>query len=326
MLLAKCRPFAGDIKEARQPVACDIKELEASFNEDHLILVGQVEALPPAFGLVAYNDSSNIPGDYDATGWIAKVDSAGRFRLSVGELQPGPYELRLQVCHLNGAASRFSFQYKVNSLGVPDLKPFAPSVFLLQRAVRAYAQGDSKQVEALTAKLEKESSEDLARQARHLRALLQPRAPQALAAVPADQKQVSVSGLQFAEESVGWGRPLRDQVLVEDASSCFLQVDGQYYDRGLFAHAASKYVLDVQGQWKWYTSSYGLQDGHPGSVVFVVLGDGRELFRSERITGHRPRSMDLDITGVKRLGLVVEDAGDGASFDWGVWISPTLRR
>jgi hypothetical protein len=36
--------------------------------------------------------------------------------------------------------------------------------------------------------------------------------------------------------------------------------------------------------------------------------------------------MDLDLTGVKRLEFVVEDGGDGSSFDWGVWIDPTLHR
>jgi hypothetical protein len=34
----------------------------------------------------------------------------------------------------------------------------------------------------------------------------------------------------------------------------------------------------------------------------------------------------LDIREVKRLELVVEDAGDGPSSDWGVWIEPALWR
>jgi hypothetical protein len=326
MLLAKCRPFAGEIDGARTSPTCDLKDQEATFRENQLILSGHLKAQPAAFGIIAFNDSLKIPGDYDARGWVSKVDSAGRFRLSLGELQPGPYELRLQVCHLNGASSRFSFQYNVNSLGVPDLKPFAPSVLLLQRAVRAYGQGDSKEVQALTAKLEKGSSEDVVRQAKHLLALLQPPAPQSLATIPANQKEVSVSGLQFVKESVGWGRPLRDQVLVEDVGSCFLQVDGQFFDRGLFAHAPSNYSLNLDGQWKRFKTGYGLQDGHAGSVVFVILGDERELFRSERIINHRLHSIDVDIQGIKRLELVVEDAADGANSDWGVWISPTLKR
>jgi len=328
MLLARCRSFAGEIEGARVPPACELKSLEATFRDGQLILAGELDSQPPAFGLIAYNDSADIPGDYDATGWISKVNSSGRFRLFVGDLHSGPYELRLQVCHTNGPTSSFSFRYVVDSQGIPDLKPFAPSVFLLQRAIRAYARGEREQVQKLASELEKESPEagDLARQARHLRMLLQPIAPQSLSSVSADQKQVSISGLRFVEQTVGWGRPLRDQVLVEGASTCFIEVDGHFHDLGLFAHAPSRYVLDTRTGWKRLTSGYGLQDGHSGSVVFVVRGDGRELFRSEKIIDHRLHSLDLDISGVNQVELQVEDAGDGATNDWGLWISPILKR
>jgi len=329
MLLARCRPFSGESGSEELPVSCDFTDLQATYRNGQLVLAGRLEAEPRVFGLVAYNDSLKVPADYDAKGWTSDVDASGRFQLSVGELEPGPYELRLQACHTNGPTSRFSFKYTVSPQGVPDLKPFSPSVFALQRAVRAYARRDRSQVETLTAELERQSQEagDLAlRQARHLRSLLQPNAPHSLSEVPADQMQVGLSGLQFAEQSVGWGRPLRDQVLGEDASSCFFQVDGQFHERGLFAHAPSNYALDLRGKWRRFTSGYGLQDGHSGSVVFVLRGDNRELFRSERITDSRLHSMDLNVAGVDRLELVVEDAGDGASSDWGVWISPTLQR
>jgi len=174
-------------------------------------------------------------------------------------------------------------------------------------------------VEALTSEIEKRApeAEELGHQARHLRTLLRPSAPQSLVAVPADQKQVGISGLQFVEQSVGWGRPLRDQVLLEGTATCFLQVDGRFHDRGLFAHAPSKYVLDLQDGWNRFTSGYGLQDGHSGSVIFVLRGNGRELFRSERITDHRLHSMDLEVSGINRLELVVEDAGDCPNWFWG---------
>lgn len=328
MLLVKCHPFAGEIEGARLPAACELKSMEGSFSDGQLILAGQLECQPPAFGLIAYNDSLNIQGDYDAKGWTSAVDSSGRFRLAMGELEPGPYELRLGVCHANGFVSSFSFEYTVNPLGTPDLKPFSPVVFLLKRAVAAYGRRDTKQVETLTGEIVKRTpeAEELVHQARHLRTLLRPSAPQSLAAVPADQKRVGISGLQFVEQSVGWGWPLRDQVLMEGASTCFLQVDGRFHDRGLFAHAPSKYVLDLQDGWKRFTSGYGLQDGHSGSVIFVLRGNGRELFRSERVIDHRLHSMDLDVSGINRLELMVEDAGDGGNSDWGVWIAPTLKR
>ena len=61
-------------------------------------------------------------------------------------------------------------------------------------------------------------------------------------------------------------------------------------------------------------------------MIFVLRGNGRELFRSERVIDHRLHSMDLDVSGINRLELMVEDAGDGGNSDWGVWIAPTLKR
>ena len=64
--------------------------------------------------------------------------------------------------------------------------------------------------------------------------------------------------------------------------------------------------------------AYGLQDGHPGSVVFVVRGDDKELFRSPLVKDRVLRKLDVDVRGVKLLELSVEDGGDGNHGDWGV--------
>ena len=95
-----------------------------------------------------------------------------------------------------------------------------------------------------------------------------------------------ISGVKFRTATVGWGRPLVDEVLIEPPGQCFLQVGGQFFERGLYAHAPAKHELDLDRKWQRFQASYGLQDGHDGSVVFVVHGDGRELFRSPTIRDH----------------------------------------
>jgi len=60
--------------------------------------------------------------------------------------------------------------------------------------------------------------------------------------------------------------------------------------------------------------------------VFVVRGDGKELFRSPVIRDHRLRRLEVDVSGVHILELIVEDGGDGGNSDWGLWIEPTLER
>jgi len=95
---------------------------------------------------------------------------------------------------------------------------------------------------------------------------------------------------------------------------------------GFYAHAPSSYVFNLGNHWKTFKSSYGLQDGHEGSVVFVVRGDDKELFRSTLISDRRLRQLEVDVTGVQRLELIVEDGGNGIGHDWGVWIEPVLER
>lgn len=328
MLLARCKPFAGDLPGARQRSNAELVELQARFRDGELLLEGKVESSPAAFGLVAYNDRTSIASDYDATGWVSSVDADGRFSLAIGDLQAGDYELRLQVCHTNGATSTSAFHYRVDPDRVPDLAPFSGSFVVLNRAVKAYVARSRQEAATLLEQLDQAPSAPptARRKAAHLRRLLQPGKAESLGQVPPNQPRVHVSQVEFANASVGWGSPLRDQVLAEAGGTCFLQVGGEFFERGLFAHAPSKYVLETAGAWKSLTSGFGLQDGHGGSVHFVVRGDDRELFRSPRVTGHKIQRLDLDIASIKRLELIVEDAGDGPGSDWGVWLEPVLSR
>ena len=327
MLLSRTRPFAGDLPGARTAPTCRFEELDATFDAGVLTLTGRLAAAPPAHGIAAYDDWAKVRADYEAVGWTCKVDGDGRFRLAVGELRPGASQLRLLVCHANGARSRFAFDYTASPDGKPDLDPFRFSLPLAE-AVEAFTRGDRAAVERLTAEVLRRAGEagEARRKAEHLRRLARPRKLLELAEIAGERRSVAVSELAFRSAKVGWGRPLRDQVSPEDKGTCFLQVGGEFRESGLYAHAPSSYVLELGGKWKRLTSGYGLQDGHAGSVVFVVRGDGKELFRSALIRDQRARELDVDVSGVKALELAVEDAGDGASGDWGVWVGPALRR
>ena len=288
---------------------------------------GIVRAEPPAYGIVAYNNAVEVPGDYDAVGWVCKTENDGRFQLKIGELKPGKFQLRLRVCHANGAANVFAYDYAVGDDQKPDLSVFR-SAFVFPEAMLAFYRGDKDRVRSLVEGLKRRFPADaeIQQEAAHLAVLADPPAPQAIRDLPADRKSVAVSSLQFRTATVGWGQPLRDQVLIEPPRDCFLRVGGRFHPSGLFAHAPSRYELDLDRGWKRFRSSYGLQDGHAGSVVFVIRADGRELFRSRLINDHTLRSVAVDVKGVERLTLSVEDGGDGARNDWAVWIEPRLER
>ena len=64
-----------------------------------------------------------------------------------------------------------------------------------------------------------------------------------------------------------------------------------------------------------------------GSVVFEVWGDGRKLRNSALVSGFDlVRDAAVDLAGVKRLRLVVTDAGDGNRFDAADWAEAVLER
>ena len=94
----------------------------------------------------------------------------------------------------------------------------------------------------------------------------------------------------------------------------------------LGAHAPSSATTKLDGKWQTLKFAYGLQDGGAGSVVFVVRGDRKELFRSEIIRDHVRRDAEVDVEGVKTLELITEDGGDGNRSDHSIWIEPILVR
>lgn len=97
----------------------------------------------------------------------------------------------------------------------------------------------------------------------------------------------------------------------------------------IFAHANSviEYSLEP-GRWKTLSFSMGLDDvsgRDGGSVVYVVKGDGKELYRSQVIRSMAtPVAAKVRIAGVKKLELIVTDAGDDISSDEAYWIQPAL--
>jgi hypothetical protein len=138
----------------------------------------------------------------------------------------------------------------------------------------------------------------------------------ALAQIAEDVREVSLTEVKWESAKVGWEEPKYGLYGSGD----------KWYPQAIYAHAPSSYVYPLAGKWKTYTASCGLERGSPGSVVFVVKGDGKELFRSETVKDFAERPVQGDVTGVQSLELVVEDAGDGKNSDHGVWFSPKLTR
>jgi len=328
LILAGNARFAGDLPGSRAPVRAELTGLEAAWRRGRLVFQGRIDAQPRAVGVIFRNDDRTKPDTYEAVGWTAPVDGTGRFRIEIGEFQPGSWALLGRVCHENGAASRFSLPYEVGPSGEPEPERFEAEV-VFRRVFAALASGDEETVDRLLTGMEQTfENAEVRRKAAHLRRLLEEPEPlRDAASISAAETQVPVPDLVCAEEEVGWGRPMRDRAFVQrEGQSPLLTVAGRFFERGFYAHAPSRYVLELAGQWGRFTAAYGIQDGHPGSVVFVIRTDGAERFRSDEVKTGELKRTELDIRGVDRLELIVENAGDGNGADWGVWANPVLHR
>jgi hypothetical protein len=117
--LASHPMFSGCDRDFDARPECRIADLKAEVRGKKLELSGRVIATPGPYAIIAYNDPDG-GSDYDATTWTAPLDKSDRFQLSIGQFKPGKAELRLVVCHLNGATSTKHYPITADKSGVPD--------------------------------------------------------------------------------------------------------------------------------------------------------------------------------------------------------------
>lgn len=102
-----------------------------------------------------------------------------------------------------------------------------------------------------------------------------------------------------------------------------------YYRKGFGTHANSNIVFDVNKKFSTFATDYGVdtEAPTPASVIFKIYGDGKELFTSSKMGRFDfPQHIEVGILGVKYLGLVVSDAGDGINSDHADWLNPVLYK
>ncbi|HUV39577.1 MAG TPA: NPCBM/NEW2 domain-containing protein, partial [Planctomycetota bacterium] len=101
------------------------------------------------------------------------------------------------------------------------------------------------------------------------------------------------------------------------------------YPWGIGVHADSQMTWRLGGAFRTFQSVVGV-DGcsSGGSVVFVVLGDGKVLHRSPvlRGTDAAPHEISVSVESIDLLTLKVEDAGDFDLGDVANWAAAQLLR
>jgi len=95
---------------------------------------------------------------------------------------------------------------------------------------------------------------------------------------------------------------------------------GRLYPRSLYAHAETEIVYELPEGFTHFVAAAGFGNREEASsVVFRVLVDGKETFRSDVYRLGPILPVVVDIQGAKKLELVTEDAGDGLRGDYAWW-------
>ncbi len=107
-----------------------------------------------------------------------------------------------------------------------------------------------------------------------------------------------------------------------------LSIAGHAFEHGIGTHANSEFNIDLAAGAERFHAMVGVDDepcGGAGTVVFVVLGDGKEVLRTPVMKlKDAARAVDLDVRGVKTLTLLVEDGGDNINYDHADWADAKL--
>lgn len=115
------------------------------------------------------------------------------------------------------------------------------------------------------------------------------------------------SGTIVANQSIG-GNPIT--------------LNGVIYTNGIGVNSYSGLEYRLGAMASRFQADIGVDDevGTNGSVVFQVFADGLKIYDSGIMTGGAPhQTLNLDVTGVNRLTLGVNDADDGTASDHADW-------
>jgi len=118
-----------------------------------------------------------------------------------------------------------------------------------------------------------------------------------------------------------WGEPKMGKSVENNA----MRIDRRIFEFGIGSHAASKLSWNINNSYKKFHSYIGLDDESAcgNGAIWVVKGDGKELYRSKVLTSHEIDSLSVDISGVKILELETLDNGekDCDHVNWaGAWL------
>ena len=127
-----------------------------------------------------------------------------------------------------------------------------------------------------------------------------------------------LSDLPAVYAYTGFGTIIKDK----SVNGNTLTLNGVPYPKGIGVNSRAGSDYDLGGICSRFQATVGVDDeetGH-GTLIFQVFADGTQIYNSGVMTGGGPsQTINLDVTGVRRLILGVGDADDGTTDDHADW-------
>jgi hypothetical protein len=306
----------------------EFESLRFSSRPGGVRIEGNLAGKIPAYAAIAYFWPTRSATDHGARTDPVVLKEGGSFGLDVDQLPRDAYHLKLAGLHANGSATTLEFPLTFDAAGKSDAAALNATWLVAQaeNAVMARRQNARKFLtdQAISAAPTPEAKRKL----RVLRGIVEP--PRPIDLSRSTSSQVFLSDAMWTDARVGWGQVARNSFWFDDRfrNGVFLQLGGRFYDKGLYAHSPSRYAFTVNRQWKSFQSTVGLRDGAhaQGSAVFIVLGDGRELYRSRVHRVGTQESLNVNIASVKQLELQAEGTEGHTHNSWAIWVEPRVKR
>ncbi len=316
-------------KSRWQKADATFENLSATAGKGTLQLKGRVRASIPPCAVIASLWPTTAKSDHGALTFSSAVDDEGNFTLNLTNLKAATWNLKLGGLLVNGAESSEKLTFKCDNKGVPDV-----ANLIANRAVDAAEQMFMSNLAQAKKLLTDEAiaaapTEEARRRLRLLRTLSESE-PKPIDLTVSEPAVTFLSDARWSKAEVGWGKVVRNRYWFQpnQRQGVFLKLNGEIFEKGLYAHSNSTFTFPLAGRWKTFTATIGLQDGatDQGSAIFTVLGDGKELFRSKILRPGQTETLKLDISGVKELELQTKGGENHNHNSWAIWAAPLVQR
>ena len=320
--LAAHPQFSGSVKQMKAGLSASVRILTLVPDGDGLNVTGMVSANLPVHAVLGYADPEGGQ-DYDSAISAAVPRADGSFALHLPKIDKRNRSVKLSfvAVGVNGAAT--AGVWSEEALTLPA-RLDGHSAYQVEAAVERLAVEQNLKAwkTGTLAKTDFDRLPAKIRQAFERLKLSDSASAKPLpGAVSPDVSAVPLSQVRPVSAKTGWGGVHYDRT---PEGNPLMGPDG-VFGSGLFAHAASEYIYDLDGKWNTLSGVCAVVENGYGTVEGRVTLDGKEIWKSGPIEAGQSRAFNLPVKGGKQLKLEIRGV-NGISGAWGAWGDVLLKR